>query len=211
MTLILENARILRDGLLRQTSVRIQDGRITDVGESVPVSAEDVLFSCGNQLLIPGFADVHVHLREPGFSEKETIATGTAAAKRAGVSVCCPMPNLNPAPDTLAHLEKELALIRRDAQVRVVPVGCLTMGRAGKEPADLEALAPHVCAFSDDGSGVADTAVMRECMKRIAAFDGLVAAHCEFKGYRGNESEWRMIKRDIKLVRETGCRYRVPD
>ena len=209
MALILENARVFRGGVLKKANVKLSDGMIAAVGENIPVSADDVRFSCEEQILIPGFADVHVHLREPGFSEKETIAAGTAAAKRAGVSVCCPMPNLDPAPDTLAHLEAELALIRRDAQVRVVPVGCLTMGRAGKEPADLEAMAPYVCAFSDDGSGVADTAVMRECMKRIAAFDGLVTAHCEFKGYRGNASEWRMIKRDIKLVRETGCRYHV--
>ncbi len=210
MTRILQGVRTYRDGAWEQLNVAIRDGMIVGASSDFEVSASDVLFSCReNTVLIPGFADVHVHLREPGFSEKETIAAGTASARRAGVSVVCPMPNLKPAPDTLEHLEQELRLVRRDAECRVVPVGCLTMERAGHEPAALEELAPHVCAFSDDGSGVRDTGVMRECMQRIAAFDGLVAAHCEDPCREGNASEWRMIERDIALVQETGCRYHV--
>lgn len=210
MTWILRGARVFHEGAWEKTDVAVSDGMIVGTSKDFEVRATDVLFSCPeNTVLIPGFADVHVHLREPGFSGKETIATGTASAVRAGVSVVCAMPNLDPAPDTPEHLERELALIRRDARCRVAPLGCLTMGRAGREPAALEALAPHVCAFSDDGSGVADDGVMRACMQRIAAFDGLVAAHCEDLRYEGNASEWRMIERDLGLVQETGCRYHV--
>jgi len=150
-----------------------------------------------------------VHLREPGLSYKETVAAGTAAAARGGFSVVCAMPNVNPAPDSFENLARMQEILRRDACVRVIPVGCITKAREGRALADLEALAQHVCAFSDDGSGVADNGLMREAMRRIAAFDGLVAAHCEDTRYEGNASEWRQIERDLSLVEETKCRYHV--
>ncbi len=179
-------------------------------------------------LIFPGFVDVHVHLREPGFSYKETIASGTAAAGRAGYAALCTMPNLNPVPDSLPHLEEQLAVIRRDARVRVYPYGALTVGERGEQLSDLAALARQVIAFSDDGRGVQDEETMRAAMRQAHALGKIVAAHCEDNsllrggyihdgvyakahGHRGicSESEWRPIERDLRLAEETGCAYHV--
>ncbi len=183
-----------------------------------------------NILNIPGgLVDVHVHLREPGFSAKETITTGTRAAAAGGYTTVCAMPNLNPAPDTLEHLQQQLDLIERDAVVRVLPYGTITMGQKGSgELVDFMALAPHVAAFSDDGRGVQTEELMREAMRRVKAIDGLIVAHCEDEtllrggyihdgewckshGHKGicSESEWVQVERDLRLVEETGCRYHV--
>ena len=181
-----------------------------------------------NCIVVPGFVDVHVHLREPGFSHKETIRTGTAAAARGGYTILGAMPNLDPTPDTLAHLRPQLEIIARDAIVRVIPYGTLTMDRAGRETAALEETAPFVIGYSDDGSGVQDRQVMRTAMLRAKALGKIVAAHCEandllrggyihdgsyarLHGHKGicSESEWGQIARDLELVRETGCSYHV--
>ena len=179
-------------------------------------------------VILPGFCDVHVHLREPGFSYKETIATGSMAAARGGYTEVFAMPNLSPVPDCTENLEKELEIIRRDAVISVRPYGALTKGEKGKEPADIEALAQNVVAFSDDGKGVQDECTMREVMARCAAVGKVLAAHCEDEsllhggyihdglyaaahGHRGvcSESEWRPIERDIRLAAETGVKYHV--
>ena len=128
---------------------------------------------------LPGFCDVHVHLREPGFSYKETIRSGSLAAARGGYTAVCAMPNLNPVPDSAEHLEEELSLIRRDAVIDVRPYGAITVNEAGKELADLEGMAPQVIAFSDDGHGVQDDGMMREAMERAKALGKLIVAHCE--------------------------------
>ncbi len=178
--------------------------------------------------IFPGFCDVHVHFREPGLSYKETIRTGTLAAARGGYTAVCTMPNLDPFPDTPEHLSVQTEIIARDAAVRVFPYGTITRGEAGKELSDMEALAPLVCAFSDDGKGVQDTEMMRAAMKKAASLGRIIAAHCEddsllrggyihdgeyarAHGHAGisPESEWRQIERDIALVRETGCAYHV--
>lgn len=177
---------------------------------------------------IPGLADVHVHLREPGFGYKETIKAGTLAAAHGGFTTVCPMPNLNPAPDTPEHLERQLEIIRRDACIEVFPYATITRGRMGKELTDYEALAPMVAGFSDDGSGVQDEDVMRRAMQGIARTGKVLAAHCEVEsllrggyihdgeyaqrnGHRGicSESEWREVERNIRLSRETGCRLHI--
>ena len=177
-------------------------------------------------VILPGLCDVHVHLREPGFSEKETVRTGTLAAARGGVTTVCAMPNLDPVPDCPEHLEPQLALIRRDARVRVLPYGAITRGERGKELAELEALAPSVCAFSDDGHGVQDAGLMREAMLRAKALGKLICAHCEDDALRAggcihagayaaahgipgipSASEYRQLERDLRLVEETGCAY----
>ena len=179
-------------------------------------------------VIFPGFCDVHVHLREPGFSYKETIASGSAAAARGGYTEVFAMPNLSPVPDCLRNLEEELDLIRRGAVVSVRPSGALTVGEKGREPADIEGLAPQVVAFSDDGKGVQDEGMMREVMARCRACGKVLAAHCEDEsllrggyihdgayarahGHRGicSESEWRPIERDIRLAAETGVKYHV--
>ena len=181
-----------------------------------------------NIVAFPGFCDVHVHFREPGFSYKEKIATGSAAAARGGYTAVCTMPNLNPVPDSVENLRRQLDIIERDAVIDVLPYGAITMGERGEELADLEGMAADVVAFSDDGRGVQDEAMMREAMLRAKALSKLIVAHCEDNsllrggyihdggyakahGHRGicSESEWGPIKRDIALCRETGCGYHV--
>ena len=179
-------------------------------------------------MIVPGFVDVHVHLREPGFSYKETIYSGTRAGARAGYCLICPMPNLDPAPDCLANLEPQLELIRRDAAIGTVPYGTISKNRAGKELSAMEEMAPYVAGFSDDGSGVQNDDLMRAAMKKAKSLGKIIAAHCEdntllhggyihdgeyarLHGHKGisSESEWRQIARDLDLVRETGCAYHV--
>ena len=178
--------------------------------------------------VLPGFCDVHVHFREPGFSYKETIATGTAAAARGGYTAVCTMPNLDPVPDSVPNLLPQLDLIERDARIAVKPYGAITVGEKGEQLADLEGMAPFVCAFSDDGRGVQDPSMMKEAMTRARDLHKLVVAHCEVNellrggyihdgryakehGHRGicSESEWRQVERDIDLAYQTGCGYHV--
>ena len=201
-------------------------------GGTFPVSIGDRVFSSKGQnssfILLPGFVDVHVHLREPGFSYKETIRTGTLAAARGGYTAVCTMPNLNPVPDSAAHLRQQLDIIRRDASIRVLPYGAITVGQQGTELSALEELSPYVVAFSDDGRGVQSDGMMRRAMETAKRLGKLIVAHCEDNsllrggyihdgayarahGHRGicSESEWRQIQRDLELVRETGCPYHV--
>ena len=177
-----------------------------------------------------GFADVHVHFREPGFEYKETMATGAAAAVHGGFTDVCAMPNLSPVPDSLDNLRVELdAIARCGADVRIHPFGALTVGERGGELADLEAMAPYVCGFSDDGRGVDDAGLMKEAMAAAGSLGKTISAHCEVRsvipsgaavhdgayaaahGLDGipSASEWRMVERDLDLVRDTGCRYHV--
>ena len=185
-------------------------------------------FSGGNFVCFPGFADVHVHLREPGFFYKETIASGTLASARGGFTNVCSMPNLNPVPDTLANLRLQLDIIGKDAVIGVHTYGSITKGEMGGELSDMEDMAPYVIGFSDDGRGVQDTDMMIAAMKKAKALGKPIVAHCEdnsllnggyihdgdyarANGHRGicSESEWGPIARDIELVREIGCKYHV--
>ena len=188
-------------------------------------------YSCLNHekyTLLPGFCDVHVHLREPGFSYKETIKTGSKAAARGGYTAVCTMPNLKPVCDDPEHLAMQREIIDRDACIKVYPYAAITLNQAGEELADLEALAPYVIAFSDDGHGVQSESMMREAMTRARALGKMIVAHCEDNsllcggyvhdgtyaaahGHRGicSEREWRQIERDLKLADRTGCAYHV--
>ncbi|MBQ6550850.1 MAG: dihydroorotase [Lachnospiraceae bacterium] len=203
--------------------------------ERIPASIPDtgILFSLGKDdsreyTVLPGFCDVHVHLREPGFSYKETVRTGTLSAARGGFTDVCAMPNIRPVPDSVPHLSEELALIARDTVIRVHPYGSLTVNEEGEEPADLPGMAPYVCAFSDDGKGVQSEDMMRKLMIRAKMLGKIVTAHCEVNelvkggvihegayakahGYPGisSESEWKMIERDLRLAKETGAAYHV--
>ena len=179
--------------------------------------------------VFPGFCDVHVHFREPGFSYKETIRSGSRAAARGGYTAVCAMPNLNPVPDSLPHLAEEESLIRAAGDFAAVyPYGALTVGEKGQEAADLEGLAPRVIAFSDDGKGVQGESMMRSLMERCRKLGKILAAHCEDEslvrggyihdgnwakahGHKGicSESEWGPIARDLRLAKETGCAYHV--
>jgi len=161
--------------------------------------------------ILPAFIDVHVHFREPGFSYKERIATGSMAAARGGYFAACTMPNLNPVPDSLENLNKQIELINRDSVIKTLPFGAITKGQNGKELSDMEAMAPFVCGFSDDGRGVDNSDIMREAMIRAKALDKIISAHCEDGSCikDSKEAEWKQIERDIKLVDKIGCKYHV--
>ena len=186
--------------------------------EDVDIAGRERLGSFGidishfsNCYILPGLTDVHVHLREPGFLYKETMKTGTLSAAAGGFTDIFSMPNLDPCPDTVENLEIQLAAIERDACVRVYPYGAITMGERGQELSDMERLADHVIAFTDDGRGVASEEMMREAMKRAKALGKLIVAHCEDENFpkESSESEWKQLERDIRLIRETGCSYHV--
>ena len=226
--MIFRNATVwTQNGFAKQDA--IFDGRVLSFSNSqiaaVSIPEMPVFSNC---LILPGFCDVHVHLREPGFCYKETVASGTASAARGGYTAICSMPNLNPVPDSKEHLNVQLDAIKKDAKIAVYPYGSLTVNEAGEEMADLDGMAADVIAFSDDGKGVQDENMMRDLMLRAKTLGKMVVAHCEdnsllYGGYihdgvyakehdhRGicSESEWGPIARDLKLAKETGCAYHV--
>ena len=226
--MIFRNAMVwTQKGIVEQNA--ILDGGVLSfsVSQNASVAAPEMpVFS--NCLILPGFCDVHVHLREPGFCYKETIASGTASAARGGYTAVCSMPNLNPVPDSKEHLQVQLNSIEKDAKIAVYPYGSLTVGQMGAVMADLDGMAKDAIAFSDDGKGVQDENMMRDLMLRAKRLGKIVVAHCEDNsllrgGYihdgvyakehnhRGicSESEWGPIARDLKLAKETGCAYHV--
>lgn len=179
-------------------------------------------------IIVPGLCDVHVHFREPGFSYKETIASGSAAAAHGGYTTVCTMPNLDPVPDSAEHLQVQLDAIERGAAIKVLPYGAITVGEKGEKLADMEAMSDKVCAFSDDGKGVQNDEMMREAMAKAKRLGKIIAAHCEdnsllfggyihdgeyarMHGHRGisSASEYKQIERDLRLAEETGCAYHV--
>ncbi len=179
-------------------------------------------------IIVPGLCDVHVHFREPGFSYKETIASGSAAAAHGGYTAVCTMPNLDPVPDSAEHLQVQLDAIERGAAIKVLPYGAITVGEKGEKLADMEVMSDKVCAFSDDGKGVQNDEMMREAMTAAKRLGKIIAAHCEdnsllfggyihdgeyarMHGHRGisSASEYKQIERDLRLAEETGCAYHV--
>ena len=229
MRYLLQNAQILSSGgAFRAADVLLSGGRIVSIGDRISCPADAVSIDLHKAVLFPGFVDVHVHLREPGFSYKETIRTGTLAAAHGGFAHVAAMPNLDPVPDCAAALAVQRAIIEKDALVHVHPYGAISVGEKGERLADLDGLAPGVIAFSDDGRGVQSESLMREAMTRCHALGKILAAHCEDNsllhggyihdgayarahGHRGicSESEWGPIARDLRLAKETGCAYHV--
>ena len=226
--IVLKGGRVFSGGKSFEADVVVCGDRIAEVTPEAAILPGDKVVDCRGRWVTAGLVDLHVHLREPGFSSKETIATGTAAAAHGGFTTVCAMPNLEPAPDSLENLRRETAIIERDAVVKVLPYATITRRRAGREIVDFAALKPYVAAFSDDGSGVQDDDMMLAAMRAAAANDCIIAAHCEVNsllhggyihdgayaaahGHKGisSESEWRQIERDIKLAEQTGCRYHV--
>ena len=193
-----------------------------------PVAEAMVPFFSDRYVVFPGFCDVHVHFREPGFSYKETIVTGSKASAHGGYTAVCTMPNLNPVPDSVEHLAQQLKLIEDGAAIHVYPYGAITVEQKGEQLADLEGMAENVIAFSDDGRGVQSDDMMRQAMLRAKAFGKMIVAHCEVNallnggyihdgeyaakhGHKGicSASEYEQVARDLKLVEETGCKYHV--
>ena len=229
MTTLLRNATVYMHDSFQKRDLLIDGGKVFVDSISADNISVSTIIDCTDKIIIPGFTDVHVHLREPGFFYKETIATGTKAAAKGGYTCVCPMPNLKPAPSTLEKLNEQLDIIKRDAVVKTIPYGTITMNQDGRSRlADMEAMAPYVCGFSDDGKGVQTGELMEEAMLKAKSLNKLIVAHCEdesllFKGYihdgeyarvhghRGicSESEWKQVERDIALAEKTGCGYHV--
>ncbi len=229
MRYLLQNAQLLSSGgVFRAADVLLSGGRIVSIGDRISCPADAVSIDLHKAVLFPGFVDVHVHLREPGFSYKETIRTGTLAAAHGGFAHVAAMPNLDPVPDCAAALDLQRAIIEKDALVHVHPYGAISVGEKGERLADLEGLAPGVIAFSDDGRGVQSESLMREAMMQCRRLGKILAAHCEDNtllhggyihdgayarahGHRGicSESEWGPIARDLRLAEQTGCAYHV--
>ena len=225
MKALLKNAMVYANG-----EIKMQDMLLD--GATLSVSSGDlspVDFPILNNIAIfPGFCDVHVHFREPGFCYKETIATGSHASARGGYTAVCTMPNLIPPPDSKETLGIQLDAIKRDAKIAVYPYGTITKGQAGEELSDMQDIAGDVIGFSDDGKGIQTEELMREAMLKAKSLGKMIVAHCEdnsllrggyihdgeyarLHGHRGicSESEYGQIARDIELVRETGCKYHV--
>ena len=186
------------------------------------------VFNDPKYAILPGFCDVHVHFREPGFSYKETMVSGSACAARGGYTAVCTMPNLNPTPDSVEHLQQQLDLINAGACIHVYPYGSITCGLKGEQLADLEGMASNVIAYSDDGKGVQSDDMMNAAMLKAKELGKMIVAHCEVNdllkggfihdgkyaaehGHRGicSESEWAQVARDIELIRKNGCPYHV--
>ena len=207
----------------------MQSGELSVLRDGFSMDDEFIRsFDDDGNIVFPGFCDVHVHFREPGFSYKETIRSGSLAAARGGYTAVCTMPNLNPIPDSAAHLREQKDIIERDSVINVYPYAAITVGQRGEELSDMAELAGDAIAFSDDGRGVQSEDMMREAMKRAASLGKMIVAHCEVNdllrggyihdgayakahGHRGicSESEYAQIERDIRLSKETGCAYHV--
>ena len=221
--LVFENAVYYTAEGFRKGTVTVSDGKVF-LSPAVSVTEDEI----DGKVILPGLADAHVHLREPGFFYKESIATGSESGARAGYTALFAMPNLSPVPDSLSHLREEQDAISRTAKTGVYPYAALTVGERGEELSAIEELASHVIGFSDDGRGVQSEALMREAMLRVKACGKVIAAHCEVNdllrggyihdgayarthGHKGicSESEWKMVERDVALAEETGVSYHV--
>ena len=227
--MLLKGGLLVGGGSSMKGDVLIENGQIADIAPSIDTVDETTeVVNVEDCVVTYGLADVHVHLREPGFSAKETIASGTLAAAHGGYTTVCAMPNLSPAPDAVETIAVEQQMIDEQAVVEVLPFATITTGRRGEQVVDVEALKDLSCGFSDDGSGVQIDEVMLDAMHRVAAVDGIIAAHCEENsllrgcyihdgeyakahGHKGicSESEWAPIARDVEMVAKTSCRYHV--
>ena len=223
---LFRNASVLLENGFIKTDLLVENGIVVSIGSGTVSDAE--VYDFNNCYIFPGFADVHVHLREPGFSYKETIKSGTQACAHGGYTDVCSMPNLNPVPDSIYNIKAQLDIIERDAVIGVHPYGAITVGQKGEELSDIEGLSALAVAYSDDGKGVQEDAMMTYAMEKVKKTGKIIAAHCEVNallnggyiregeyskahGHRGivPESEWKMVERDIALAEKTGCPYHV--
>ncbi len=225
MEYVLKGAKVFLDGKFICTDITVCKGKIKSIGKA---DADCKIFDCTGYHIFPGFTDVHVHLREPGFSYKETIKSGTMAAAKGGYTAVCSMPNLNPVPDSVENMKLQTDIIEKDACIAVYPYAAITVGEQGEKLVDMDALSDTAVAFSDDGRGVQSQNIMEKAMQNAKKLNKIIAAHCEDNsllyggyihdgeyakkhGHRGicSESEWGQIKRDLELVKRTGCKYHV--
>ncbi len=228
MNCVLKNANVYYDKKFQKLNVYIEDGIITNITDAALENEGGIIFDFKDKYIFPGFVDVHVHLREPGFSYKETVKTGTMASARGGYTTVLTMPNLSPVPDSVENLNKQLDIIKNDAVIEVIPFGSITVGEKGERLADLEGMAELVAGFSDDGRGVQSEEMMCEAMKTAKKLGKIISAHCEdnsllnggyihageyakINNHKGivSESEAGPIRRDVELIKKTGCKYHV--
>lgn len=228
MKQLIANATVYYNSKFIKKDILIDNGIIAEISDSIAPECADVVYNFKDKYVFPGFTDVHVHLREPGFSYKETIKTGTLASAHGGYTSVCSMPNLNPVPDSVEHLQEQIDIIKKDAVINVYPYASITVDEKGEKLSDLSGMADICIAYSDDGRGVQSDEMMLEAMKIAKARNKMIVAHCEVNdlldggyihkgkyaqehGHRGicSESEWKQIERDIELVKQTGCAYHV--
>lgn len=227
MKILFKNGIVYVNGNFKKSDVLIQDGIVVDIQREI--SLDDVVIVDLNNLhILPGFADVHVHLREPGFFYKETILSGTNAAAKGGFTLVCSMPNLNPVPDSVENLKIQQDIIDRDAVIKVLPHASITKKQRGKELVDFESLSEKCFAFSDDGRGIQSREIMKEAMEMAKKFGKAIVAHCEdeslvfggyihdgeyakLHGHKGisSASEYKQVQRDVELCEEVGGQYHV--
>lgn len=209
--LLLKHGTLVSGGRSFISDILISDGKIERIAEGIVPDEDTEVLDVTGYIVSYGLADVHVHFREPGFSSKETIATGSAAAARGGYTTVCTMPNLSPAPDSPENLQVQLDLIREQACIEVIPFATITTGRNGGPVVDMAALKDRVAGFSDDGSGVQSGKRMEEAMRLAAAEDVVISAHCEDENEApfSAESEWKQVERDVVMAAQTACRYHV--
>lgn len=225
--IIFKNGMIYKNRLLQPSDVMVEDGIITNIGLNLDYDKETTeVINCEGKYILPGFSDVHVHFREPGFEYKETIKTGSMAAMNGGYSNVCTMPNLNPVPDSLKRLNLQLEKIKEDSAVNIFPFGSITKEEKGLVVSDIEDMAPYVIGYSDDGFGVASDEIMYEAMERAAKVGKPIAGHCEVKSITGNGiindgtfskmydlsgisnlSECLEVERNIEIAKKTGCHF----
>lgn len=229
MRILFRNGLVFLGHTFFPRDVAVSSGSVSQISQEISPISFDFVVDLKRKYMIPGLADVHVHLREPGFSLKETIETGTQAAARGGFTTICAMPNVIPAPDHLEEVQKQIHMYQSRSKIQVRPYACITQGGTGHGALlQYAAMQPYVVAFSDDGNGVVDRAKMQQAMEQIRDAGGMIAAHCEDRsltnggyihagsyakrhGHPGisSESEWRHIARDLELVAKTGCPYHV--
>ncbi len=230
MKLLIQGAQVFNGYELQQQDVLLQDGVVLRIGSGLSDATAECINAQGH-ILSPAFTDLHVHFRQPGYEDKETIKTGAAAALAGGFGTVCTMPNLMPVPDSVQNLKASLQAIKTAQFLRILPYGSLTVGQLGQRPSDVERLAAFVPGYTDDGNDVANADVMREAMRAAAKTGRLVAVHCEdaslhpqdsvcvqagsqfarTHGFEGHtsESEWHAVERNISLAEETGCRLHI--
>lgn len=225
LNLLLKNGTVYYQGKMQKADVLIQNGVVSKIDRDIQTDGCPVIDSSKFNI-IPGLADVHVHLREPGFSYKETILTGTKAAAKGGFTLVAAMPNLNPVPDSVEHLKIELDRIEKNRVIKVLPYGSITVGEKGKELRDMAGMAKDVIAFSDDGKGVQNSEMMEKAMTVAKELNKPIVAHCEVEsllnggyihdgeyaklhGHKGisSASEYEEVIRDINLSEKTGCQF----
>lgn len=226
MITALVGGNVYKDGKFIKENVFISENCVEIKRDAPPVGS--IIYNCNNFYIFPGFIDVHVHLREPGFFYKETIRAGTMSAAKGGFTSVCSMPNLNPVPDCLKNLKLQTDIIKKDAVIKVFPYASITKSELGEELSDMKELSDKAVAFSDDGRGVQDENMMRLAMQTAKKYGKIIAAHCEdnsllcggyihkgeyarLHGHKGisSESEYKQIERDLRLAKETGVKYHV--